>query len=259
MLLSSKTVLPLALPVDYLEWASFVTKGPELCAATGLTERQVLAAALFGLAQLYGAEDQHIFKGICDDYQELELHNIVRFWDRIEFAKKSAISAFGGGLVSHEFYGEIGQERWGEEANMSLMALVEVVSHVERCSRAMRKITKPLDAVQQQENCCNICYTEFGREGPVITKCGHIFGHQCLEDWLTGGPNRGCPYCRTAIFSDMTAEENLVVEYVPPLFFYLPSADTNIRKLHKAQRYFTNGVRFGSWRLQIHKYVEANS
>jgi hypothetical protein len=256
MLLSSKTILPLALPINYLQWAAFVTNGARLCAATGLTERQVLAAALFGLAQLYGAEDPSIFKSICDDYKELKLHDIVRFWDRIRFAKKSAVPAHGGAVITHEIYGEITHEHWAEEVNLSLMALVEVVTHVEKCSGVMRKITKPVDATEHEETCCNICYMEFGSETPVITKCGHIFGHQCLEDWLTGGPNRGCPYCRATIFSDMTAEENLAVEYVPPFFFSLASANPTIRMIHKARHYFTHGIQFRSWRQQIHEYVE---
>jgi hypothetical protein len=33
-------------------------------------------------------------------------------------------------------------------------------------------------------------------ETPVITACGHVFGDECLEEWLQGNGAGSCPLCR---------------------------------------------------------------
>lgn len=56
-----------------------------------------------------------------------------------------------------------------------------------------------------EEPMCPCCYVEYGRraaddvepEHPVKTRCGHIFGDQCLKKWL---PNNSCPTCRRVLF-----------------------------------------------------------
>ena len=52
---------------------------------------------------------------------------------------------------------------------------------------------------------CPCCYVEYEKspaegveaERPIKTRCNHIFGHLCLEQWLS---NNNCPLCRRKLF-----------------------------------------------------------
>jgi hypothetical protein len=40
---------------------------------------------------------------------------------------------------------------------------------------------------------CPVCLEQ--HDTYIKTKCGHIFGEKCIQEWISYG-NLNCPYCR---------------------------------------------------------------
>lgn len=60
---------------------------------------------------------------------------------------------------------------------------------------------EPSLADQDDANCCSIClepWTNSGSHQLCTTKCGHLFGYECIKEWLTTTPrhSRSCPSCK---------------------------------------------------------------
>jgi hypothetical protein len=48
---------------------------------------------------------------------------------------------------------------------------------------------------------CPICYSEMATQGPhqlTALKCGHLFGRQCLCEWIVAQGKQTCPVCRAS-------------------------------------------------------------
>ena len=45
---------------------------------------------------------------------------------------------------------------------------------------------------------CNMCFQAFTNRGeyPVILKCGHCFGSECIAHWTKNKRTNTCPKCR---------------------------------------------------------------
>lgn len=52
---------------------------------------------------------------------------------------------------------------------------------------------------------CTICTMGFDQSHePARLECGHVFGRECIFEWLATGAQT-CPMCRRGLFSDLTA------------------------------------------------------
>lgn len=60
-----------------------------------------------------------------------------------------------------------------------------------------------IEVDEDEINCCPIClepWTNTGSHQACCMPCGHIFGYQCIKDWLkcgTRGGKRPCPTCKS--------------------------------------------------------------
>ncbi|KAF2801793.1 uncharacterized protein BDZ99DRAFT_528010 [Mytilinidion resinicola] len=65
---------------------------------------------------------------------------------------------------------------------------------------------------------CQICYEEFNASHPAVwirftSECQHVFGHQCLVDWLTSDNTNAnknkCPLCRSPLYGKSKWDEDI--------------------------------------------------
>ncbi|MCJ1471217.1 hypothetical protein MMC07_009865 [Pseudocyphellaria aurata] len=82
-----------------------------------------------------------------------------------------------------------------------------------------------MDDMELEDRQCSICITEFEDSHPAVSlPCSHVFGLQCIENWLRPYPsltiNEGlelgtplgantCPLCREVFFAPHTASDTL--------------------------------------------------
>ncbi|KAL2052003.1 hypothetical protein ABVK25_007695 [Lepraria finkii] len=83
-----------------------------------------------------------------------------------------------------------------------------------------------LEDLSEESRYCLICKDSYvGEEeceGPVMLDCRHVFGHRCLEKWLSPydfDPKRTCPMCRAVLFE----EDGYPVSDIPEDSTGLPS------------------------------------
>lgn len=46
---------------------------------------------------------------------------------------------------------------------------------------------------------CPICWDKYLSNSANLNCCGHEFHPECIEQWLSKGPNRECPICRQKV------------------------------------------------------------
>lgn len=67
----------------------------------------------------------------------------------------------------------------------------------------------PLDKLPVDAKNCLVCLQALGKvsddgevEYPVQLPCKHVFGHKCVENWVTDRKRQSCPVCRFAFRKD---------------------------------------------------------
>lgn len=97
------------------------------------------------------------------------------------------------------------------EIDMCILRMLSKVKHLQRPGRIrIETITEPctkkaMSSKDAQDHECLMCRATYAlkysrtkaTEPAVKTKCGHIFGRDCLQEWLK--KSETCPKCRTEI------------------------------------------------------------
>lgn len=52
---------------------------------------------------------------------------------------------------------------------------------------------------------CSVCFEKlFDNVRPIlVTKCGHLFHEDCMDNWMKQTPNQTCPQCRHPVNNDL--------------------------------------------------------
>ncbi|KAF2683680.1 hypothetical protein K458DRAFT_452324 [Lentithecium fluviatile CBS 122367] len=93
---------------------------------------------------------------------------------------------------------------------------------------------------------CIVCTEPFdGKHIPVALPCCHIFGHECIKNWLRNGRGntKSCPFCRRAIFENAdppafdTASIWKALDEQPPerLHFFLTDVWARVQQLWRGR------------------------
>jgi hypothetical protein len=65
--------------------------------------------------------------------------------------------------------------------------------------------SKELTEKKYEADICPICLEEYNEEKRIVTKCGHVFHDECLNQWIEASSNYSCPYCKEIVSSNFNA------------------------------------------------------
>lgn len=176
----------------------------------------------------------------------LTIQNLKENLDKLEVKKKEAENELKGKEATCNFFNNVVER---------IRKTVSKETNIDEKNNKIEKLEKTnlMDAFDNSEESddsnsednCGICLGEIPEDGVGVTKCGHIFCHECLQ--MTVSKSHKCPYCNNKL-------ENGEI-YV--LSYEKKKKDETLTKAQKTKAELINEV--GTKLANIITYIKENN
>lgn len=132
--------------------------------------------------------------------QSMTITNMKENVEKLELKKKEAVNELDGKKATCNFFNNVVErirKTVSKETNAEDKLEKAEALNTQSIMDAFNADSSDEDDEDNDMEECGICFGEIPEDGVGVTKCGHIFCHECLQ--MTVSKSHKCPYCNNKL------------------------------------------------------------